>query len=193
MRSFFDRLNKKYVVEVIVIIIIVLSVINYRRINEEPPYTLTEMDAHFSDAVPDFGEDMISTGSSGCIYYLKKPKTEIRYSKFYKQNVFRYIIPFTAKNVGNKKNDEVDVDQTIRIYSAGQIWDSIPRRNWDPENDLNDKTKWKLDPGEVGRGYAIVDAPIDKIHPVEKLKQFKVYSVSRNPGKILKYTLHEKK
>ena len=187
MKALLQASNRKKVIEVIVAVVIILSVVNYNHVNGENAYKITSGNVHFNNAAAEYDDDDIVTGTSACIYHIGIPRTEIKYSKFFKCDVFRYIIPFTATNISGTGNASVDIDQTIRVISAGNVWDSLPRSPIEPENDLNGKTKWTLKPGEHGSGYAIVDVVIDKSHTAHDLQKYKVYSVSRHTGVTDKY------
>ncbi|MDY2959457.1 MAG: hypothetical protein SOR72_01470 [Hornefia sp.] len=182
-------MDRKHFLQGIIFIIIVLSIINYKLINENPAIKISEQNVKFNDSKEINYETEGHIGAGGaCICTIGHPITEVRYSNTFKSKVFRYIIPFRAKNMSNNDSSEIDVDNTIVVISAGNVWYSLPR--YDEENNMNKNTKWKLKPGEVSRGYAIVDVVINDIYKIQDLKKFTVHSVAKYKGKIERYNFY---
>jgi hypothetical protein len=192
MKGITNNISLKEIIPLIIFLIIVLSVINYKHVNRDvvsgsfaQGYNYTEKyvtDQYYFTV--DHGD-----GIEAIVYTFGKPKSEVVYDKKLKCSWFRVIMPFTAfnQNTEGQKAESLNFYSHMKLLVDGDSFYPLASPSLDERNDLNAKTKESLRPGEMTKGNVIFEVLLEKGgHSKDNMSGYQIYFIEKKRNKIIK-------
>ena len=159
-----DVKTKNIIVLAVAVIMLAVLIVRYDKLNDpDIRYDISDQEAHYGEYIE---ENNIG-------YHIYEPEVTKLYSDEYKQNVYRYKIPFDLENVTDDEPfDLEDFVSGISILSGGEKWQGNIRLS-------DERSSLIVDGNEKVKGYMVINVIPSENISKNLYDKYELYYVTR--------------
>lgn len=166
-----DVKTKNIIILAVAVIMIAVLIVRYDKLNDpDVKYDISEQEAHYGEYIE----------ANNIDYHIYKPEVKKTYSREYKQEVYKYRIPFDLENV--TENEPFDLENFVSgmsILSGGEKWQGNLKLS-------EDKSNWTVEGNEKVKGNIVINVIPSENISKELYKNYELYYVTKDPDVAIK-------